>query len=197
MSRYLIIKVLSRCATSGRSTTNGREAWDILQSENPPRLVVLDWMMPVVDGVEVCRRIRENEMWQYTYVLLLTARSYKCDIVAALKAGRHHRSGGLRNRTSRSLKANVANQITLDFEIHGKVIAAQRVVPLRPMIDRGRLAEIARSFAMLQDHVLIEKARADRPSANTSRTFSIPRTKTSTSLFVLYIAKEAHPSPEC
>ena len=44
-------------------------------------------MMPVVDGIEICRRIRENEMWQYTYVLLLTARSYKCDIVAALKAG--------------------------------------------------------------------------------------------------------------
>jgi PAS domain S-box-containing protein len=44
-------------------------------------------MMPVVDGVEICRRIRENEIWKYTYVLLLTARSYKCDIVAALKAG--------------------------------------------------------------------------------------------------------------
>lgn len=87
MSRYLTIKVLSDVGFQVVSAANGKEAWDILQSENPPRLVVLDWMMPVVDGVEVCRRIRENEMWQYTYVLLLTARSYKCDIVAALKAG--------------------------------------------------------------------------------------------------------------
>jgi CheY-like chemotaxis protein len=66
MSRYLTIKVLSDAGFQVVSAANGKEAWDILQSENPPRLVVLDWMMPVVDGVEVCRRIRENEMWQYT-----------------------------------------------------------------------------------------------------------------------------------
>jgi PAS domain S-box-containing protein len=87
MSRYLTIRVLSDAGFQVVSASNGKEAWDILQAENPPRLVVLDWMMPVVDGIEICRRIRENEMWQYTYVLLLTARSYKCDIVAALKAG--------------------------------------------------------------------------------------------------------------
>jgi PAS domain S-box-containing protein len=87
MSRYLTIKCLSDVGFQVVSAVNGKEAWDILQSENPPRLAVLDWMMPVVDGVEICRRIRESEIWQYTYVLLLTARSYKCDIVAALKAG--------------------------------------------------------------------------------------------------------------
>jgi len=87
MSRYLTIRVLSDAGFQVVSACNGQEAWDILQTENPPRLVVLDWMMPVVDGIEICRRIRENEVWQYTYVLLLTARSYKCDIVAALKAG--------------------------------------------------------------------------------------------------------------
>ena len=87
MSRYLTIRVLSDAGFQVVSAANGQEAWDILQSEDPPRLVVLDWMMPLLDGIEICRRIRENEMWQYTYVLLLTARSYKCDIVAALKAG--------------------------------------------------------------------------------------------------------------
>ena len=87
MSRYLTIKCLSDVGFQVVSAVNGKEAWDILQSENPPRLAVLDWMMPVLDGVEICRRIRESEIWQYTYVLLLTARSYKCDIVAALKAG--------------------------------------------------------------------------------------------------------------
>ena len=87
MSRYLTIRVLSSAGFQVVSAANGQEAWDILQAEDPPRLVVLDWMMPVLDGIEICRRIRETEMWQYTYVLLLTARSYKCDIVAALKAG--------------------------------------------------------------------------------------------------------------
>jgi PAS domain S-box-containing protein len=87
MSRYLTGRVLTEAGFQVVSAVNGQEAWEILQSEDPPRLVVLDWMMPVVNGIEICRRIRENEMWQYTYVLLLTARSYKCDIVAALKAG--------------------------------------------------------------------------------------------------------------
>ncbi len=87
MSRYLTIKVLSDAGFTVVSATNGKEAWDILQSENPPRLAVLDWMMPAVDGVGICRRLRENEVQQYTYVLLLTARTCRCDIVAALKAG--------------------------------------------------------------------------------------------------------------
>jgi PAS domain S-box-containing protein len=87
MSRYLTIRVLSEAGFRVVSAANGQEAWDILRSEDPPRLVVLDWMMPVVDGIEICRRIREREISLYTYVLLLTARSYKCDIVAALKAG--------------------------------------------------------------------------------------------------------------
>jgi PAS domain S-box-containing protein len=87
MSRYLTIKVLADAGFQVVSAADGQQAWKILQSEDPPRLVVLDWMMPVVNGIEICRRIRENDMWQYTYVLLLTARSYKCDTVAALKAG--------------------------------------------------------------------------------------------------------------
>jgi PAS domain S-box-containing protein len=87
MSRYLTIRVLSEAGFQVVSAANGGEAWEILESEDPPRLVVLDWMMPVVDGIEICRRIREREICLYTYVLLLTARSYKCDIVAALKAG--------------------------------------------------------------------------------------------------------------
>jgi PAS domain S-box-containing protein len=85
--RYLTIKVLADAGFQVVSAAGGQEAWEILQSEDPPRLVVLDWMMPKVSGVDICRRIREKEMWQYTYVLLLTARSYKCDIVAALTAG--------------------------------------------------------------------------------------------------------------
>lgn len=87
MSRYLITKILNDAEFEVVSANQGEEAWAILQSDNPPRIVVLDWMMPILDGMEVCRRIRAHEMSQYTYVLLLTSRTYKCDIVAALNAG--------------------------------------------------------------------------------------------------------------
>lgn len=68
------------------SVENGREAWDILKNEGAPRLAVLDWMMPEMSGLDVCRRVRQRE-GDYTYILLLTAKSGKKDIVEGLNAG--------------------------------------------------------------------------------------------------------------
>lgn len=66
---------------------NGEQAWNALQEENAPQLAVLDWMMPRLDGVEVCRRLRQRGPEPYVYVLLLTAKGQKQDIVEGLEAG--------------------------------------------------------------------------------------------------------------
>ncbi len=66
---------------------NGIDAWEILQRENAPQLAILDWMMPGMDGIELCRKIRSREQGPYLYVLLLTAKDDKQDIVAGLEAG--------------------------------------------------------------------------------------------------------------
>jgi DNA-binding response OmpR family regulator len=50
-------------------------------------MAILDWMMPGLDGVELCRRIRSHEAGPYKYVLLLTAKGSKEDVVAGLEAG--------------------------------------------------------------------------------------------------------------
>lgn len=68
-------------------TTDGLEAWDILQRDDSPRLVILDWMMPGMDGVEVCRRVRQRAKVPYVYIILLTSRGRKEDIVAGMEAG--------------------------------------------------------------------------------------------------------------
>src|SRR5207253_8754553 len=52
-----------------------------------PRLVILDWMMPVMDGLEVCRRIRQRQSATPTYIILLTAKGSKAEIVEGLIAG--------------------------------------------------------------------------------------------------------------
>jgi DNA-binding response OmpR family regulator len=67
--------------------TDGTQAWQVLQGPDAPRLAVLDWMMPGLDGPEVCRRLRERPTAEPTYVLLLTARGAKADVVAGLRAG--------------------------------------------------------------------------------------------------------------
>jgi len=66
---------------------DGQQAWDALQLPDAPRLAILDWMMPGVDGVEVCRRIRATAREPYVYVLLLTARTESNDLVEAMDAG--------------------------------------------------------------------------------------------------------------
>jgi len=65
----------------------GEEAWGLLQASDPPRMAVLDWMMPGRDGTEICRGIRRRMDRAYTYVILLTARGQKEDIVNGLEAG--------------------------------------------------------------------------------------------------------------
>ena len=66
---------------------SGTEAWSILASENAPRLAVLDWMMPGMDGVEICRAIRSANREPYIYILLLTARTDSQDLIEGMDAG--------------------------------------------------------------------------------------------------------------
>ncbi len=66
---------------------DGQQAWDILCKADAPRLVLLDWEMPGLDGPEICRRVRARQDRNPPYILLLTARSDTADIVTGLDAG--------------------------------------------------------------------------------------------------------------
>jgi two-component system cell cycle response regulator len=66
---------------------DGAEAWRALDAEDAPRLAILDWMMPGMDGVEICRRVRAAGREPYIYILLLTARTESRDLVEGMEAG--------------------------------------------------------------------------------------------------------------
>jgi diguanylate cyclase (GGDEF)-like protein len=68
-------------------TQDGNQAWDLLQNQDTPRMAILDWMMPGMDGVELCRRIRAAAREPYIYILLLTARTESQDLVEGMEAG--------------------------------------------------------------------------------------------------------------
>ena len=67
--------------------SDGHEAWDILQAPSPPQIAFLDWMMPGIDGLEVCRKIRERGGSEYTYVIIVSARNKQQDIISGFQSG--------------------------------------------------------------------------------------------------------------
>jgi DNA-binding response OmpR family regulator len=65
----------------------GEEAWQALQAAEPPVLAILDWMMPGMDGLEICQKIRAHSRTESAYVILLTARDNREDLIQGLQAG--------------------------------------------------------------------------------------------------------------
>ena len=86
-SRTMLAAMLRKSGHDVVETANGSEAWDALQEPDAPRLAILDWMMPEMDGLEVVRRVRAIQSSQPPYVIMLTAKDERADIVAGLDAG--------------------------------------------------------------------------------------------------------------
>ncbi len=87
VSRQLLQVTLRKWGYDVNACGDGAQAWEVLQSEGAPRLAIVDWMMPGVDGIEVCRRVRSREGHPYVYLLLLSAKCQKADVISGLDAG--------------------------------------------------------------------------------------------------------------
>ena len=83
----LLRRFLSGWGYHAVTCNTGDDALRLLLSPDAPRLALLDWMMPGLDGVDVCRRLRAAGRASYTYVLLLTSKAQKQDVVAGIEAG--------------------------------------------------------------------------------------------------------------
>jgi sigma-B regulation protein RsbU (phosphoserine phosphatase) len=130
VSRRVLEATLEKAGYEVIVTRDGREALEALSADDPPRLLVLDWMMPGLDGTDICRRLREREDGDSFFILLLTTKTQKEDIVAGLRSGAndyiakpfHHEE----------LKARVAN--------------GRRLLQLRQRLDE-RIAELEAALA--------------------------------------------------
>ena len=104
--------------------TQGEEAWTILQGNDTPKLAILDWMMPGKDGIELCRGVRQRKNRPYIYILLLTARGQKADVVQGLEAGAD----------------DYVTKPFDPFELRARVRAGRRIVELQEQLLLAREA---------------------------------------------------------
>lgn len=86
-SRLMLVAVLQKIGHEVIQTSSGSQAWDELRKPDAPRLAILDWMMPEIEGIEICRRVRQIPTTDPPYLILLTAKDDVKSIVSGLNAG--------------------------------------------------------------------------------------------------------------
>ncbi|GJL53200.1 MAG: diguanylate cyclase response regulator [Nitrospirales bacterium] len=87
LTLHMVVYRLQQWGHEVVTCRDGEEAWNILQSESIPQVAILDWMMPGLDGVQVCRKVRGQSGDPYVYIILLTGRDDTQDLIAGLEAG--------------------------------------------------------------------------------------------------------------
>ena len=87
VSRHILSASLRKWGYEVEAVESGTHAWEILQGKEAPHLAILDWLMPGMDGVEICRRLRAHPGTRPVYIILLTARSGQEDKIHGLQSG--------------------------------------------------------------------------------------------------------------
>lgn len=103
---------------------DGQQAWEMLRQENGPRMALLDWMMPGLEGAEVCRRVRASVRDRYVYMMLLSVRSELEDVVTGMESGADD---------------YIVKPFQVD-ELHARLRAGRRVLALQEELVEAREA---------------------------------------------------------
>jgi len=147
VSRRLLQGTLTRWGYDVLVARDGQEAWDLFCSdEDPPPLAILDWMMPNMDGPEVCQRIRKEGREEYTYIVLLTAKNRKENLIEGLDAGADDYITKPFDSDELEVRVRAARRI---IDLQSKLLNAQKALrkqathdPLTELFNRGAILDV-------------------------------------------------------
>lgn len=162
ITRRLLETWLQRWGYVVESFADGHAAWASLEHSTDPTLVIVDWMMPGLDGPEICRRLRVQAREPYVYVVMITGRGDRQDIVKGLKAGADDFMVKPVDKDELRARVNVGERIV---RLHTELVAArQAMVELATIDSLTRLA----NRATILDALAKEINRSSRERAPVS-----------------------------
>jgi diguanylate cyclase (GGDEF)-like protein len=145
-SLRLLERTLQRAGYEVTVVGNGREAADQLCSPDGPQLALLDWGMPELDGPGVCREVRRQPNQRYVYIVLLTARNSKLDIVEGLESGADDYM--VKPFNLEELKARLRSGARI-LQLEDKLVEAREDMrfrathdPLTSLLNRGAIMDL-------------------------------------------------------
>lgn len=157
--QLLYKSLLEKAGHSVTTANNGLDALEIVK-ENPPQLVISDWIMPEMDGIEFCKELRKNPAWQKIYIFIVTAQESTDRLVEAFEAG-------VDDYLSKPINPKV---------LAARLRAAQRIIQLQESLeqDRMQLRQFADELA-LSNQRLQELALTDALTGLPNRRYGIER----------------------
>ena len=131
VSRHILVANLRKWGYGVTAVEDGTRAWETLQADEAPQLVILDWLMPGMDGIEICRRIRKSPQTRPIYLILLTARRGQEDKIHGLQSGADDYITKPFNREELRARVQVGIRV---LELQGAL--AQRIRELEEALSR-------------------------------------------------------------
>jgi two-component system, cell cycle response regulator len=161
-SRTILTAMLEKWGFDPLPVSDGEAAWETMQKPDAPKLAILDWNMPRLDGLEVCRRIRKMKISDPPYVIILTSKGEKLDIVRGLEAGGNDYISKPYDNAELQARIKVGQRM---IELQSSLIQAKEAMAHQAMHDP--LTGILNRRAILHT-VEKEISRAKRSSASLS-----------------------------
>ncbi len=152
VSRHLLERNLMNWGFTVVTAEDGATALSILSGDNPPTIAILDWMMPMLDGPEVCRRTRKLTDRPYVYLVLLTAKSQKEEIAAGLEAG----------ADDYVVKPFDPDELRARIKVGQRVVALERALARKVEDVERALADVKRFKGLLPICMYCKSIRDDK-----------------------------------
>jgi len=152
VSQLMLKAMVAKAGYEPVVTSDGLGAYEIFLKPDAPKLAILDWMMPGMDGVEVCRKIRELKYDEPPYLILLTSRDNKQDVIHGLKSGAN----------DYVVKPYDVEELQVRIGVGRKVVELQALLAGRIVELQSALAQIKTLRGLLPICMYCKKIRDDK-----------------------------------